>query len=199
MTDIIEKLQKLVEEMEKWPKEHPKNLPALRIESIHDQYAHLLTPEAAAALEPQKKTTLYAFDADKGPTAYSRSIYLTTVVRSVEAIESAAKELYSDVNTLAAKGVLRGHLQKLSVLALTEGCRHYRDLHEYDYPKGTAHAFAVFVFPHVKMDWKSEGLNYEAEEGAIGRDLEPVTNAPEPVHSPECKYCKMLEDVARTP
>lgn len=126
MNTLIENLQKLCKQLEemKFPE-----APALHIESLHERFKDILTPEAAATLEPLKATTLHAFDAERGPAGYSRAIYLSAIIHSPEGIEKAGRLLYSEVNKLAALGVLCGHLTKLSILTLADG--RFRDLHEY--------------------------------------------------------------------
>lgn len=170
-----------------------KGTAALNVIEMHEMYKHLLTPQALAALEPNKPTTLYSFDAENGPSAYSRAIYLSAIAHSAEGIDKAARQLYAEVNELAAMGKLRGHLTRLSMLTIGD-LRKPSDLHEYTYPDGVeTKSYAVYVFPHVLLDWNAKGTKFEAEEGGIGLDIEPEKKGPAPIHSPDCKTCHMFE------
>jgi hypothetical protein len=187
MTTALENLEALAKALDDWP----VGPPALQVDDIHEQYKHLLTPEALAALEPPKKTTVYLVHHADRLADYTRAIYLTGIARSEAGIEKVATALYGEVNKLAQAGKLCGHLCRLSMVVLAD---HAIDLHEYVYPDGKPKAYAIFVFPHVPAEWAVQGIQYETEEGAIGHDFEPELKPPETTHSPTCWFCRARQD-----
>jgi hypothetical protein len=175
MTDTIKQVNDLSDELEvenKRLEKEPQDT-ALQVTDIFEQYKHLLTEKALKALEPEKKTTLYAFDAENGRKAYSRAIYLAGIARSPEGVDRAAKAFVGVLNDLAERGVLCGHLARLSTITLVENARF--ELSTLLFSRGTP-ATGIFSFPHVTLEWKVEGeaAKYEAEEAALPKvDFDP--------------------------
>jgi hypothetical protein len=197
VSDVSKNLSDLCDALEEEPATTGS---ALQVDSIHEQYAHLLTPEAAAALGESKPTTFFESKDYTDPNRLdkcSRAIYLTATARSPEGIDRAAKALIAEVNSLAARGLLRGHLAKLSKLSIIDAPLDatYDPLHEYlDIPQATA----LFIFPHVPAEWREEGVMFSAPEGSIPFDTEPdlkPTTAPK--HNPNCRWCELQEKVKK--
>lgn len=189
--DILADIERLVEDLEKMKPEVEGYL-TLRVESLHDQFEHVLTPAAKAALAPERKVTLYlVYPYDGGGPDYTRAIYLSAIARTPGGVKRAAEALYGEVNKLAEQGVLKGHLCKLSMLSLRLG--HDFSLKVVDNKVETAVKqgepyIAVFCFPHVPAEWRGE-VKYETPEGG-----KPTTNfdcdPADPCFRPECPACE---------
>lgn len=156
----------------------------LSINSIHEEFKHVLTPEAAEALAAPIYSTIGVRESlspvkcpcgsppehNTKSVEYTRSVYLSLIARSPEGIARAAKLIYEEVNKLASKGLVKGHLALLSTLKLAHPAA--ADLSIVELGPGLP-ATAIFCFPHVPMELKLEGP-YFVEEGSVGHiDLEP--------------------------
>lgn len=187
MSDSIhEKLEKLCNEVEEHIAKEPPGAADLHITSIHEEFKHLLNPEALKALENPIHSTIGVWQKDvpvggaltpTGPVTeyvrqvdYTRSVYLSAIARSPEGIAKGAKLIYEEVNKLAEGGLLKGNLALLSTLKLAHPAQ--VDLSIVKLGPGLP-ATAIFCFPHVPMGTKVEGPLY-CEEGSMPSvDLEP--------------------------
>ena len=142
----------------------------LVVEDLHDQYKHFLTPDADRALDKYLPyvglDTLAAKLADGlfASGAPTHAIFLSCTIKRREDVAPAAEALYNVVNDLAAKGVLRGNLCKLSSIELA-----YKELNlkTLQLEKVREPRWALFAFPHVSNDF-TETVPYQTPEGSCG-------------------------------
>jgi len=173
---LTESLEKLCAELEAMKFESDGH--SIKVTDVHEKFADVLTPEASKLLEHDIKSTIGVKEwneplpDDPGEwirrVEYTRAVYLSVTARSPEGMARAGKLIYEEVNKLAAAGLLRGALCRLSALRISDNPGGL-DIVE---TEGGLPATAFFCFPHVPMEVKVEGP-YFTEEGGMPVDLEP--------------------------
>lgn len=136
--------------------------------SLHDQFSYVLTADAVTAINPEiLKSERTEIGPDGKPVVVAKAIFLTAKARSDEGVRKAAEALYSQVNILAARGLVLGHLCKLSKLRVlaqpvTWGAP-FIDI------KSMPTDWAVFVFPVVPVTADPEWFGpFWTQEGGAG-------------------------------
>jgi hypothetical protein len=172
VSDMLKSLEKLANDMasEEGVSLGP-DMATLHIHDLHERFRHLLTPEVATAFE----VPLYYTGEDvTAPGIWTqppgtKAIYLSTLLDDMGKLEAAAKAIYGVVESLHQKGVLKGHLAKLSYLATANKDFRIRlnpetklaELVETEVPQ----KWMVFCFPHVARSF-DEQVPYQFEPGA---------------------------------